>query len=183
MCVVDSTELALPEWARVSERRRAHIARVTTVLLEWCDALDLPAAERAEWSDAGLLHDALRDASEFELRALASDAVRPAELLHGPAAARRLVLMGETRNDLLEAIRWHTVGCATWARTGRALYMADYLEPGRPFARADRAFLAMHVPRDFEGAFRQVVRHRVEWCLREGFELYPSTVALWNSVR
>ncbi|MGH7627772.1 MAG: HD domain-containing protein [Gemmatimonadaceae bacterium] len=180
---MDSTELALPDWARVSERRRAHIARVTTMLLEWCDALDVPREERAEWRDAGLLHDALRDTGESELRAWAPDSAIPTELLHGPAVAQRLVLMGETRHDLLEAIRWHTVGCARWARTGRALYMADYLEPGRPFARADRAFLATHVPRDFDGAFRQVVRHRVEWCLREGFELFPSTVALWNSVR
>jgi len=183
MCVVDSTELALPDWARVSERRRAHIARVTTLLLEWCDALEVAPEEQAEWRDAGLLHDAMRDASESELRAFSADASLPAELLHGPAVAQRLARMGETRDALLDAIRFHTVGCAGWARTGQALYMADYLEPGRPFARADRAFLAMHVPRDFDGAFRQVVRHRVEWCLREGFELYPSTVALWNSVR
>ena len=69
MCVVDSTELALPDWARVSERRRAHIARVTTLLLEWCDALEVAPEEQAEWRDAGLLHDAMRDASESELRA------------------------------------------------------------------------------------------------------------------
>ena len=39
------------------------------------------------------------------------------------------------------------------------------------------------VPLDFDGTFRQVVRHRLEWSLREGHELYPTAVALWNSVR
>jgi len=84
---------------------------------------------------------------------------------------------------VLEAIRWHTIGSDAWEQTGRALYMADYLEPGRKFAHADRAYLAAHVPLDFDGTFRQVVRHRLEWALREGHELYPTAVALWNSVR
>jgi 2-amino-4-hydroxy-6-hydroxymethyldihydropteridine diphosphokinase len=61
--------------------------------------------------------------------------------------------------------------------------MADYLEPGRSFAREERAALAAGVPTDFEGVFREVVRHRLIWTLREGKELYPQTVALWNAVR
>jgi hypothetical protein len=60
------------------------------------------------------------------------------------------------------------MGSAGWDRVGRALYMADFLEPGRNFMRADRAFLAEHLPHDFDGVFRQVVRMRLEWTLREG---------------
>ncbi|HEU5175425.1 MAG TPA: hypothetical protein VFT96_11770, partial [Gemmatimonadaceae bacterium] len=104
-------------------------------------------------------------------------------MLHGPAAAAHLEADGETRNALLEAIRYHTVGCATWARTGRALYMADYLEPGRRFAQAERAELAARVPGDFDDVFRTVVRQRIEWALREGKSLYPECVAMWNAVR
>ncbi len=71
----------------------------------------------------------------------------------------------------------------TWADTGRALYMADFLEPGRAFARGDRAYLAHLVPLDFAGTFRQVVRTRLDWTLREGKALLGETVALWNAVR
>ena len=85
--------------------------------------------------------------------------------------------------EVLEAIRWHTLGSAHWGRTGKALYMADFLEPGRPFSRADRAFLAAHVTTDFDGVFRQVVRTRIEWTVREGKMLFPETADLWNSVR
>ena len=67
-------------------------------------------------------------------------------------------------------------------RTGRALFMADFLEPGRGFMRDDRAFLASHLPTDFDGVFRQVVRMRMEWTLREGKALFPETALLWNSV-
>ena len=174
----------LPKWACVSEKRRAHIARVTALLDEWAARLHLDDAEAMLWHDAGVLHDALREAPDEELRALAGDVPGfTVEMLHGPAAANRLAQNGETRKDLLDAIRYHTVGCATWPRVGRALYMADYLEPGRKFSRADRAYLAARVPDDFDAAFRQVVRARIEWTLREGMRIDPESVELWNSVR
>lgn len=174
----------MPAWAQVSEKRRAHIARVTTLLDEWAMRLQLDAVDMAAWHDAGLLHDALRDAPEHILRDLAGDlAGFTLEMLHGPAAAEFLRRSGDARADLLGAIRFHTVGSCDWDRLGRALYMADYLEPGRKFSRADRAYLAAQVPHDFDGTFRQVVRARLEWSLREGMQLYPATVQLWNQVR
>lgn len=179
-----SDSLTLPPWACVSEKRRAHIERVTILLDRWAMALSLPAAEATVWHDAGRLHDALRDAEEPLLRDLAGDnADFTVEMLHGPAAAERLRRDGEHRTELLDAIRFHTVGSAQWGRLGRALYMADYLEPGRKFSRADRAFLAEQVPHDFDTTFRQVLRARLEWSLREGMRLYPQAVSLWNAVR
>ena len=80
-------------------------------------------------------------------------------------------------------MRWHTIGSAHWGRVGRALYVADFLEPGRKFASTDRAFLAAQIGRDFDGVLRQVVRMRLEWSLREGLEIFPETAALWNAVR
>jgi HD superfamily phosphohydrolase YqeK len=180
MSGVDSIEL--PTWARVNDKRRAHIARVTALLDRWAAELRISPDEARAWHDAGVLHDALRDAEEAELRALVADSSLPSRILHGPAAAECLAREGETRVEVLEAIRWHTVGNGAWGRTGRALYMADFLEPGRSFARADRAFLASHLAQDFDGVFRQVVRQRLEWSLREGNRLYPETVSLWNDV-
>ena len=176
--------LALPPWACVSEKRRAHIERVTALLDEWGRALNLSADDARAWHEAGRLHDALRDAPETELRALAGDPPGyTTEMLHGPAAAAQLERNGERRAALLDAIRHHTVGSSSWGPLGRALYMADYLDPGRGFSRADRAYLASQVPHDFDGTFRQVVRARLEWSLREGMYLFPESVALWNGVR
>ena len=173
----------LPPWAVVSPKRRHHIERVTALLDGWAVAMHLAPAEAQMWDDAGRWHDALRDLGERELRDLTGDLTSPFGTLHGPAAALRLEQEGETRTEVLEAVRWHTVGNGKFSRTGKALYMADYLEPGRPFAVADRAFLAQHVIVDFDGVFRQVVRHRFEWTLREGKALFPEAVALWNAVR
>lgn len=180
---VSTTALGLPDWARVTEKRKRHIARVIAVLATWADEIGVTADERHDWLTAGLLHDALRDAPEEELRRLANDGGRETELLHGPAVANLLASRGEANASVLAAIRYHTVGSPDWDRTGRALYMADFLEPGRQFARRDRAFLAAQVPHDFDGVFRQVLRARLEYALREGFTLFPETVGLWNEVR
>lgn len=173
----------LPSWSIVSDKRRAHIERVVALLERWADRMALDGDARAAWADAGWWHDALRDADEASLRELTGDRERPFGMLHGPAAALRLEALGESRGDVIEAIRWHTVGNSQWSRTGRALYMADFLEPGRQFMHADRAFLADRVPEAFDAVFRQVVRLRLEWTIREGKSLSPETVALWNSVR
>jgi len=175
--------LPLPEWAIVTEKRRAHIGRVVELLERWAAEMQLPEDEATRWTTAGLLHDALRDAPEPMLRALSGDGTRPPALLHGPAAAVRAEQDGERRQDVLDAVRYHTVGSPAWERTGRALYLADFLEPGRTFLVSEREFLASQVPRDFDAAFRQGVRLRIEYSLSQGGELFSETVALWNAVR
>jgi 2-amino-4-hydroxy-6-hydroxymethyldihydropteridine diphosphokinase len=180
-----SQPLVLPPWAQVGEKRLAHIARVTALLDQWAEELRLTPADAQAWHDAGRWHDALRDAPEAQLRALTAGtpfADVPPSVLHGPAAAAMLERDGETRAPILLAVRWHTLGNPAWDRTGRALFMADFLEPGRNFMRADRAFLVSALHADFDGVFRQVVRMRLDWTLREGKSLYPETVGLWNSV-
>ncbi len=173
----------MPLWACVGEKRLEHIARVTSLLRAWAAAMRLSPDEANAWTDAGVWHDSLRDASEAKLRKITGDMEMPAALLHGPAAAVTLAKEGEKRKGVLDAIRYHTVGSANWDRTGKALYMADYLEPGRKFSREDRNFLAAQVPTSFDSVFRQVVRFRLDWSVREGNHIYPETVELWNSLR
>lgn len=178
-----AAELALPAWAKVSRKRRAHIARVAALIDAWAEAMRLDRAERDAWRDAALWHDTLRDASEAELRAIVPDLDWPASVLHGAAAAVRLAADGESRASVLDAIRWHTIGSPVWDRTAKALYMADYLEPGRAFDREWRAELAARVPADFPGAFRDVVHHRLARRIALGEPMLPDTAALWESVQ
>src|SRR2546423_10371518 len=80
----------LPPWACVTEKRRAHIGRVTNLLMRWADIMSLDSEEQRAWIDAGRWHDALRDAPVDVLRGLAAGAPYAPEMLHGPAAAARL---------------------------------------------------------------------------------------------
>jgi HD superfamily phosphohydrolase YqeK len=176
-------EAGFPAWTQASDKRRKHVERVVALLERWAGELRVPADEADAWRAAAYLHDALRDAPEKLLRSITNDKTTDESFLHGPAAATRAEAEGERRKDVLDAVRFHTVGSATWKRTGQALYMADFLEPGRQFLVDERAFLADQVAHDFAGTFRQVVRLRLEWSLRQGGELFSDSVKLWHSVR
>ena len=102
----------LPAWSQVSDRRLAHIQRVTSLLRAWGAAMRVSADEANTWIDAGTWHDALRDAPVAELREITGDRTSPDGLLHGPAVAIKLEAEGERRKNLLDAIRYHTVGHA-----------------------------------------------------------------------
>lgn len=176
-------KVELPDWAQVKKSRKKHIKRVTRLLMAWADAMHLPPVDRQAWVDAGRFHDALRDADVDELRRLSGSSIAEVELLHGPAAATRLALDGETRQNVLDAIRYHSIGSNQWDRVGKALYMADYLEPGRTFDVERRARLADQVPTDFDGSFRQVVIARMEYARLQNYTVYPESVALLESVQ
>jgi HD superfamily phosphohydrolase YqeK len=176
-------DLEFPVWTRASNKRRKHVGRVVALLDKWATRMRISRREAAQWRAAAILHDAYRDAPVSVLRRWSGDRQRAAELLHGPAAANHAKKDGERRADVLNAVRHHTVGNAKWSRTGKALYMADFLEPGRKFLQAERARIAARVPEDFHGAFRDVVRLRLTLSLSKGGELFPETVELWHAVR
>jgi 2-amino-4-hydroxy-6-hydroxymethyldihydropteridine diphosphokinase len=172
----------LPYWSRVSSERVRHIERVARLMHRWAEALALSAGEQERWLRAAWLHDALRDASEAELRQLAPDEPGPVELLHGPAAAERAEREGEDDPGILSAIRWHSVGSAHWDQVGRALYCADFLEPGRSFDREARAALAERYPSAPEAVLLDVAGRRVGWMVRSGWAIPETTWRFWNQV-
>jgi predicted HD superfamily hydrolase involved in NAD metabolism len=153
-------QFGLPVWAQVSEKRYQHIGRVVDLLRAWAAAMRLSADEANAWVDAGTWHDALRDADTDCLRKVVGDSDMPDYVLHGTASAILLARDGEKRGNVLNAIRYHTVGSKDWDRTGQALYMADFLEPGRQFLREERAELAARVPLEFEKVYGKVVNLR-----------------------
>ena len=170
----------LPPWASVRPERRVHMAAVARLLDLWAHRLGLADVDRARWRAAAWLHDALHDADPAALGADAPDL--PAPIRHGPAAAARLAREGVVDEELLEAVRWHTLGCPDWGRLGRFLYLADYLEPGRTFRAAERAGLRARLPEDEQAVLRAVCRRRLVRLVSRGLALHPRTVGFWNEL-
>jgi 2-amino-4-hydroxy-6-hydroxymethyldihydropteridine diphosphokinase len=172
----------LPEWAEVTESRRQHISRVAGLLANWAESLRLAPDERLRWAAAGWLHDALRDAPPERLRSALPDSFRdfPGKLLHGPATAERL--KDELDPSLLNAIRYHTTGHPLLDRVGRALYLADFLEPGREFEREWRGQLRDRMPADLDAVLIEVVASRVRGMVDDRRPLRPETAAFWSAL-
>jgi len=162
--------VTLPEWAVATPERRAHIERVAALLSTWATALRVPAAERARWLRAAWLHDALRDAPAAD------------ELQHGPMAAERAARDGERDPGVLDAVRYHSLGHARWDDVGKMLYLADYLEPGRPFDREAHRALAARVPGERDAVLRDVAARRIARVIDSGWPLVRETVDFWNSL-
>ena len=182
--IAEAAEGRLPDWSVAGSERRAHMGRVAALLDEWAEALGLDEPERLRWRAAGWLHDALRDERPDALRPLVPERFRglPGKILHGPAASERLRADGVTSADLLDAVAFHTLGDAGLGRLGRALYAADFLDPGRAFLPEWRAALRARMPEELDGVVREIVRARIGHLLERELPLRPETVGLWNAL-
>lgn len=149
-------------------------------MAEWAAALGLGDAETERWRRTGVLHDCLRDAPPEQLRGEVPEQLRDLSeaVLHGPAAAERLA--DSIDAEMADAIRFHTLGYAGWDRLGCALYLADYLEPGRKWDPAGRAALRSRVPVEFDAVLREVVAERLTRLVTQGKPVRPESVAFWN---
>jgi HD superfamily phosphohydrolase YqeK len=174
----------LPAWAVASDERRHHMRRVATLLGSWADSLGLSGQDRGRWTAAGYLHDALRDAPVEDLRPRVPPGLAglPGRILHGPAAAERLRAEGVADGELLLAVAHHTLGHPALGTLGRALYAADFLEPGRDLLNDWRAGLRDRMPGELEAVVREVVGARIVHLVERRSAMRSETVGFWNAL-
>jgi len=172
----------LPDWAVACKKRRSHMGRVAELLREWGEVRGDDPLDVERWTAAGYLHDALRDADPYELRGALSTPLDelPDEVIHGPAAADRLRLAGVTDEPLLTAIAFHSLGSPDFDDIGKALYVADFLEPGRKIQPKWRARLRSEMPGGLNAVARTVVGKRIQFLVKKGRPVPLETLGLWN---
>lgn len=182
--IAAAAEGSLPDWAVAGPERRAHMGRVAELMDSWAEASGLPGEERERWRAAAWLHDALRDASVSQLQPLVPEELAdlPGPLLHGPAAAELLRRGGVEDTELLLAIRYHTLGHADFGPLGRALYAADFLEPGRTFAVEGRQELTYRGSVDVDAVALEVARARIAHRVARSQVLNSFSVGFWNAL-
>jgi 2-amino-4-hydroxy-6-hydroxymethyldihydropteridine diphosphokinase len=171
---------ALPAWAVVKPGRAAHIERVAALLNAWAAELGLDPAEADRWQRAAVLHDALKDAGPDVLARYTPQAGWHPKLWHGPAAAAAAARHGESDPGVLSAVHYHSVGFAGWDGVGRALFLADYLEPGRVHDTERSAAWAARLPRELEPVLREVASRRIGLLMAAGQPLMRETWEFWN---
>jgi len=158
------------------------MARVAKLLKKWSKARGESKQDIQRWTALGYLHDMMREAKPKDLRQVVSGFPDdlPNAVLHGPAAATRLREEGVDDQPLLTAVAFHTPGSRDFDDMGRALYAADFLEPGRKFRPKFRQELRNRMPEDLEPAVRAILRLRIRHLLNKERPVRSETMGFWN---
>lgn len=103
-------------------------------------------------------------------------------MLHGPAASELLRVEGVMDGSFLMAVAYHTLGHPGLGPAARALYAADFLEPGRDIRNEWRGGLRSRMPHDAEAVVREILSARIVHLLDTGRPIRPETAAFWNQM-
>ncbi len=136
---------------------------------------------------AALLHDIAKDLPEKRLIKLASDSdweideyeKRLPQLLHAPVGAdiaRRKFNISDY--DILEAIRYHTVGSPDMGKLALIIFVADMIEPGRNFSGVDAIRTKARV--SLIDSIIAVCNHSLKYNISKDRVIHPNTLLLRN---
>ena len=158
--------------------------RVAELLGQWAEAWGLPPEARARQIALGFLHDAVKGMPPDELREIVDPEFRelPDPVLHGPGAAALLRHDGVEDEHFLLSITYHTLGHPALDAAGRALYAADFLEPGRNLRNKWRTSMRARMPEEPAVVLREIVRVRIKHLVHRRRPVRDETMAFWNSL-
>lgn len=165
---------------RISGKRYAHTLRVADTAERLAKVHGLDAARTRL---AALLHDTAREMEKEEFLRLAAEWSLPVgeferespKLLHGPVAAEMARReLGVEDEEVLEAVRIHTVGEPGMSPLALAVYVADKIEPARDHPSVD--FVRDLAERDLHEAAAEAIRRGQEYNEQKGKTTHPASI-------
>lgn len=134
----------------------------------------------------GIFHDAARQWSDQALCSYAQEKKLHVEkeemafpaLLHAPVAASLLeAYVPGASAHWKTAIRWHTLGNKDMGKRGFALYVADYLEPGRTHISDEERFSILS-QESLEAMVLAIIDRKERYLRKKGRAIASCTAAL-----
>ncbi len=169
---------------QVSEKRFKHILGVEQAALELAQANDY---ELEKASVAALVHDYAKERSEAEFKALIVQTGLEQDLLnwnnfiwHGVVGAE--IIKKElkiTDEEILNAVRRHTVGAKEMTMLDQIVYVADYIEPGRDFPGVDQA--RQLAAESLRAAVEFETKHTLLYLMNNNKTIYPAAILTYNA--
>lgn len=164
----------------LTAHRREHCERVAEVMARLADRHGFDR-QAAYWAAHG--HDLARELTrdgllrEADRWGIAVDPTARQEpiLLHGPVAAAWLESAGLGTPEVWDAVRYHTTGNVGLAPLGKALFIADGVEPGRRYG--ERAELAAYAETNLDGAYSRLLAHTAAYLQVRGLAPHPRLLA------
>lgn len=133
---------------------------------------------------AALLHDCARCLDSAEMRRLVgarAGTLKLRALMHAPAGVKLARQQYGVEDDqVLSAIRWHTTGRQDMTRLEKIVYLADFIEPNRPFYPGLEA-LREEAFRDLDRAVRMAAENAMRFVRARGLDPDENTLKMLES--
>lgn len=161
----------------LGRERYQHTKLVLKAALRLAEKMDLNLKKVKK---AALLHDIAKSKKEAELKEILKNSKwEPDQLeleitpvLHAPAGA---VIaeneFGVNDYDVLEAIRYHTLGHPEMGKVARVIYAADFISEDRDFAGLKE--IRQEIERDFESGLYLITNHIIKYQLKLDNYVHP----------
>lgn len=136
---------------------------------------------------ASVFHDCAKDLSGKRLTKLLPDYRRYLDnsekknfkLWHAPlSAAIAKKYFGIKDRDILNSIRFHTVGRANMSKLEKVIYLADLVEPTRRYKRT--GYLRNLAMNSLEKAMKEALKTKILYVLSKNAEIHPNSFSAYN---
>lgn len=135
---------------------------------------------------AGLLHDYAKERSDQEFIDVIKNKQMDPELLnynnavwHGIVGAEIIKdELGIYDEDVLNAVRRHTVGSTNMTQVDKCVFVGDFIEPERDFPGIDKA--RSYAKKSLDSAVAFELKHSLQHLVNKNREIYPETFVSYN---
>ena len=157
--------------SNMSNKRYQHCLRVERKILELAK---LYGVDEKAAAFVGLAHDYAKEIGLPEMYHHEGS-----EILHGPIGAYLISnLCGVKAEELLDAIREHTIGGLQMSLLSKCLFVADAIEDGRDYPGVD---VAREVAtKNIDDAVFYLLKHTLEFLLEKEVSIFPKTIEVYN---
>lgn len=138
---------------------------------------------------AGLLHDCAKgiptseQATECDRRGVAIDkwTRKCPPVIHGFLGEEiAKAEYGITDEEVLNAIKYHTIGAAGMTLLEKIIYIADMTEVNRNFPGVE--ILRQRVSESIDEAIKESIKQQLEFNMSKNGVIHPNMIILWNDI-
>ena len=173
----------------LDEKRYEHVKRVTKCAVEMAKIYGVPVekVEASAW-----LHDVAKffdlsvmiDLTKGKYPEVADKMSQSTAVLHGFAGAefvrQNYELFGIDDEEILDGIKYHTIGCENMNTLAKIVYLADAIEEKRSWEGVEKARELAKT--DLDEAIKFEIEEKLKYLLAKDSIIHPNVIKFRNSI-
>ena len=173
----------------LDEKRYEHVKRVTKCAVEMAKIYGVPVekVEASAW-----LHDVAKffdlsvmiDLTKGKYPEVADKMSQSTAVLHGFAGAefvrQNYELFGIDDEEILDGIKYHTIGCENMSTLAKIIYLADAIEEKRSWEGVEKARELAKT--DLDEAIKFEIEEKLKYLLAKDSIIHPNVIKFRNSI-